>query len=59
MKNFYLGLREHATEIINYETKEIISLTKEEKKKLIMYKEDAIYAKRNLIPMIKIKNTIK
>ena len=32
MKNFYLGLREHATEIINYETKEIISLTKEEKK---------------------------
>ena len=31
MKNFCLDLREHATKIINYEKKEIIPLTKEEK----------------------------
>ena len=29
MKNFCLDLREHATEIINYEKKEMIPLTKE------------------------------
>ena len=33
MKNFCLDLREHATKIINYEKKEMISLTKKEKKK--------------------------
>ena len=33
VKNFYLDLREHATKIINHEKKEMISLTKEEKKK--------------------------
>ena len=32
MKNFCLDLREHATKIINYEEKEMIPLTKEEKK---------------------------
>ena len=32
MKNFCLDLREHATKIINYEKKEMISLTNEEKK---------------------------
>ena len=32
MKNFCLDLREHATKIINYEKKEMISLTKEENK---------------------------
>ena len=32
MKNFFLDLREHATEIINYEKKEMIPLKKEEKK---------------------------
>ena len=31
MRNFFLDLREHATKIINYENKEIIPLTKEEK----------------------------
>ena len=31
MKNFCLDLREHATKIINYEKKEMISLTKQEK----------------------------
>ena len=32
MKNFCLDLKEHAAKIINYEKKEMISLTKEEKK---------------------------
>ena len=32
MKNFCLDLREHATIIINYGKKEMIPLTKEEKK---------------------------
>ena len=32
MKNFCLDLREHATKIINYEKREMIPLTKEEKK---------------------------
>ena len=32
MKKFCLNLREHATKIINYEKKEMIPLTKEEKK---------------------------
>ena len=32
IKNFYLDLREHATKIINYEKKEMIPLTKEEKR---------------------------
>ena len=31
MKNFCLDLREHATKIVNYEKKEMIPLTKEEK----------------------------
>ena len=31
MKNFCLDLREHATQITNYEKKEMIPLTKEEK----------------------------
>ena len=31
MKNFCLDLREHATKIINYEKKKMISLTKEGK----------------------------
>ena len=32
MKNFCLNLREHATKTINYEKKEMIPLTKEEKR---------------------------
>ena len=32
MKNFCLDLREHATKIINYEKKEMIPLSKGEKK---------------------------
>ena len=32
MKSFCLDLREHTTKIINYEKKEMIPLTKEEKR---------------------------
>ena len=32
MKNYCIGLKEHATKIINYEKKKMIPLTKEEKK---------------------------
>ena len=39
MKNFFKGLREHATKIINYKKKKMIPLTKEEK---IYYKEQEI-----------------
>ena len=39
MKKFYKDLREHATKIINYEKKKMISLTKEEK---IPYNEQEI-----------------
>ena len=62
MKNFCLDLIEHATKIINCEKKEMIPLTKEERK---MYRRQkkALYAKKkfstdstNLVP---IKNTIK
>ena len=68
MTNFNecLDLREHATKIINYEKKEMIPLIKEEEmkliplikeeKKLIVLQEDAIYAKKSLVLMIKIKN---
>ena len=39
MKNFRLDLKEHATKIIDYEKKEMIPLTKEEKK---MYREQNV-----------------
>ena len=45
MKNFCLDLREHATKIIDYEKKEMIPLTNEEKSSHL-FKEDAIYAKK-------------
>ena len=45
MKNVCLDLREHATKIINYEKKEVIPLTKE-KRKCIVNRKDAIYAKK-------------
>ena len=32
MKNFCLDLKEHATKVIDYEKKEMISLTKKEEK---------------------------
>ena len=52
MKNFCIGLREHATKIINYEKKEMIPLLNEEKK-YIVSKKYVIYAKKNLVLMTK------
>ena len=53
-----LDLREHVTKIINYEKKEMMPLTNEEKN-LIVLQEDAIYAKESLVLMITIKNVIR
>ena len=58
MINFCLDLREHVTKIINYEKKEMMPLTNEEKN-LIVLQEDAIYAKESLVLMITIKNVIR
>ena len=58
MKNFSLDLKEHAIEIINYEKKEMIPLTKK-KGKFIISKKFAIYVKKYLVLIITIKNTIK
>ena len=59
MNYFCLDLREHATKIISYEKNEMIPLTKEEKK-LIVLQENALYAKeRSLGLMMTIKNIIK
>ena len=56
MKKFCKDLREHATKIINYEKKKMIPLTTE-KKNIIMNKKFVIYARKNLIRVI--KNIIK
>ena len=59
MRNFCLDLREHVTKIINYEKKEMIPLTKK-KRKSIISKNLVIYVKKkDLVPMITIKNIIK
>ena len=55
MKKFCKDLKIHATKILNYEKKKIISLTPE--KKIIMIKRFVIYARKNLILLI--KRTIK
>ena len=52
MKKFCKDLREHATKIINYEKKNMIPLTKEEKY-IIMIKKFVIYARKYLILVIK------
>ena len=56
MKNFCKDLRIHATKIINFEKKKIISLTPEEK---INYNDQNVFyiCKKNLILLI--KRTIK
>ena len=51
MKKFCKDLTEHATRIINYEKKKIMPLTKE--KKIIMIKKFVIYARKNLILLIR------
>ena len=58
MKQFCKDLREYATKIINYEKKDMIPLTKK-KRNAIISKKFVTYAKKNLIQMIAIKNTIK
>ena len=57
MEKFCKDLREHSTKIINYE-KKIYSINTR-KKKIIMIKKYATYAKKNLIIMIMIKNNKK
>ena len=52
MKKFGKDLREHATKIINYEKKKMTPLTAEEKY-IIMDKKFVIYARKNLIRVIK------
>ena len=51
MKKFCKDLKEHATRIINYQTKKVIPLTTEEK---IDYNNQfVIYARKNLILLIR------
>ena len=57
MKNFCLHLREHATKITNYKKREMIPLTKEEKK-MHRRKTTSIHARKDLVLMITIKTTI-
>ena len=56
MKNFCQNLKEHATKIIDYGKKDMIPL-KMKKKNYIVSKKYVIYAKKDLILMI--KNIIK
>ena len=49
---------EHVTKIINHGKKQMIPLTKEEKKAHVL-QEDAIYAKKSLVLIITIKNIIR
>ena len=58
MKRFGKDLKKHATKIINYEKRKMIPLTNEEKK-YITIKKFVIYAKKDLVLTMKIKNTIK
>ena len=58
MEKFCKDLKEHGTKIINYEKKEMIPLTKEEEK-IHRRQKNAIYAKKDLVLMITIKNIIK
>ena len=58
MKNFCLDLREHATKILSYEKKEMIPLTKEEKKSSSYFKK-LLYMQKRLVMMITIKNIIR
>ena len=48
MTNFCIDLKEHATKIINYDKKEMISLTNEEKS-YIVTKKYVLYAKKDFI----------
>ena len=56
MKKLCKDLREHATKIINYEKRDMMSLTKK-KRNTITSKNFVTYTKKNLTQVI--KNTIK
>ena len=58
MKKFCKDLKEHASRIINYEKREMIPLTKEEKKMHCRQKKCYI-CKKDLVLMITIKSIIK
>ena len=58
MKSFCKDFKVHATKIISYKRKEIIPLTIEEINH-IASKKLVIYAKKNLVLIIMIKNTTK
>ena len=58
MERFWNDLKEHATKYINYEEKKMISLTNEEKK-IVVSKKVVMYAKKDLVLAMKIKNIIK
>ena len=55
MKNFCADLREHKTEIINYE-KRNDTLNKKKKRKCIINKKFTIYAQKDLLSMMAKKN---
>ena len=57
MKNFCLDLKDHVTKIINYEKKEMIQFTKEEKK-IHRKQKNVTCAKKDLVLMIAVKNTV-
>ena len=58
MERFCKDLKAHATKIIKYEKKEVIPLTYK-KISLIKSKKFVIYAKKDLVLMMTIKNIIK
>ena len=57
MKNFCLDLIEHATKLINYEKKEMVPLTKEEKRAHRIQRRCYI-CRKSLVLMITIKEII-
>ena len=59
MNKFFKDLRQHSTKMINYEKKKMISLTTEEKVHYNKYYIYVIYAKKNLIIMIKKQQNVR
>ena len=57
-KFFFKDLKEHANKFINYEKKEMIPLASEENK-IRCRQKNVIYAKTDLVLMMKIKSIIK
>ena len=59
MKNFCTNFKEHATKIINYEKKRDDTVNKQKRKKYIVSKKFVIYAQKDLVLMMTIKNNVK